>query len=91
MKQIFDWLREQLEKLACWSDDYKNVYIDRVDVLEVINEAEAKWEADFVRCKDCKFQQCNIYTEGYYCGRGVFPNNRNYVTEDDFCSLAEKR
>ena len=43
MKQIFDWLREQIMELA----DYNgNPYLDSVDVLDTINEAEAKWEAE---------------------------------------------
>lgn len=62
MKQIFDWLREQMHKTAninnscpsemCWTRTSKNC--DKCDlqslkvreIFEVINEAEAKWEAD---------------------------------------------
>lgn len=62
MKQIFDWLREQMHKTAninnscpsemCWTRTSKNC--DKCDlqslkvreIFEVINEAEAKWEAE---------------------------------------------
>lgn len=61
MKQIFDWLREQMSKLhkknpydSYWEHDkylMENVVIAERDetikkVRELINEAEAKWESD---------------------------------------------
>lgn len=49
MKQIFDWMREQMRNMTYEADDwngetYKAVDLD--DAEEIINEAEAKWEAD---------------------------------------------
>ena len=46
MKQIFDWLREHLEETAndVSPNTDKLVVLARVERL--INEAEAKWEAD---------------------------------------------
>lgn len=48
MKQIFDWLREHLEETAhdVSPNTDKLVVLARVERL--INEAEAKWEADIV-------------------------------------------
>ena len=56
MKQIFDWLREQIENKSNYEPvdyDYYDMacsgeqgFIAREDALDAINEAEAKWEAE---------------------------------------------
>ena len=56
MKKMFDWLREQIENKCNYEPvdyDYCDMacsgeqgFIAREDVLDAINEAEAKWEAD---------------------------------------------
>lgn len=54
MKQIFDWLREHLEETAqdVSPNTDKLVVLARVERL--INEAEAKWEAD---CCEWKYNE----------------------------------
>ena len=50
MKQIFDWLREQMRNKAykAWDGDNKReIMLITLPVVEnIINEAEAKWEAE---------------------------------------------
>ena len=49
MKQIFDWLREQINESSYEEEDYfSNSYtvIELEDAIDKINEAEAKWEED---------------------------------------------
>lgn len=47
MKQIFDWLREQMQKA-----EYNHTYygtdfaVNTERAIEIIDEAEAKWESD---------------------------------------------
>ena len=51
MKQIFDWLREQINKFAFFyasKDSARRKYIDCADLEKIINEAEAKWKSDTV-------------------------------------------
>lgn len=45
MKQIFDWLREQIGKMQ-EIDLFTTRYINRDKVHKIINEAESKWEAE---------------------------------------------
>lgn len=60
MKQIFDWLREQINK-NIYSIPLQNNHgvkfksIDIADAENIINEAEAKWEAE---C--CEWTRCEI-------------------------------
>ena len=66
MKQMFDWLREQIENKCNYEPvdyDYCDIacsgeqgFIAREDALEAINEAEAKWEAD---CCEWKSVSCD--------------------------------
>ena len=49
MKEIFDWLREQMEEISYEEEDYFSnsfLVIDSEDAIEKVNEAEAKWEAE---------------------------------------------
>ena len=56
MKQIFDWLREQME----WNQTVEmhfdgtppKQYVEREKWVAVINEAEAKWESERNGTKD---------------------------------------
>jgi len=56
MKQIFDWLREQMRNKAykAWDGDNKReIMLITLPVVEnIINEAEAKWEAEH-GCSGC--------------------------------------
>lgn len=70
MKQIFDWLREHLEETAndVSPNTDKLVVLARVERL--INEAEAKWEAD---C--CEWEALGDYHKTWkfcpYCGKPI--------------------
>lgn len=44
MKQIFDWLREQIKDASF--RPFNEVVVYEESVQNLINEAEAKWEAD---------------------------------------------
>lgn len=46
MKQIFNWLREQIEAKAFRQGFSNDVLVKVEDVGNVIDEAEAKWESD---------------------------------------------
>ena len=46
MKQIFDWLREHLEETAQDVSPNNDKLVVLAIVERLINEAEAKWEAD---------------------------------------------
>ena len=47
MKEMFDWLREQIDKrsfIYASKDSARRKYIDCSDLDTIINEAEAKWK-----------------------------------------------
>lgn len=49
MKQIFDWMRNEVLDEALIDGEMHstdNVFLSLHDIAEIINEAEAKWEAD---------------------------------------------
>ena len=49
MKQIFDWLREQIYKHSYSKYDRGNLFASFIDskiAIDLINEAEAKWELE---------------------------------------------
>jgi hypothetical protein len=46
MKQIFDWLREQIEAKAFRQGFSNDVLVKVEEVGNVIDEAEAKWESE---------------------------------------------
>ena len=91
MKRIFDWLREQI------NDAYRNFQIGGsrfmyvVDAVDLINEAEAKWEKEVCEWK-LEDAEANLYVTG--CGKGklVFEDMRT-PTEDDykFCPYCGKK
>ena len=63
MKQIFDWLREQINRSIYSISLHNNhgVYfkaIDIVDVGNLIDEAEAKWESEHKSYDAEKVVQC---------------------------------
>jgi len=83
MKQIFDWLRVRIENKCNYEPvdyDYCDMacsgeqgFVAREDVLDAINEAEAKWEAE-------NTYRCNgNYNDNYknalkvcpYCGKPI--------------------
>ena len=90
MKQIFDWLRERIEGLSNAEAEYyyasSNDVIEREDTLDLINEAEAKWEADCcewkqyetkygTRYQNCRATEAPVDTFGFkffpYCGKRI--------------------
>ena len=94
MKQIFDWLREQIENRCNYEPvdyDYCDMscsgeqgFIAREDALDAINEAEAKWE------KDCCEWKKNIYFFGGHdyssgCGTRIPLNSLEYHKYCPFC------
>ena len=63
MKQIFDWLREQIDKFSFFyasKDSARRKYIDCADLENIINEAEAKWESDCCEWRLCDEEE-NVY------------------------------
>ena len=78
MKQIFDWLRGAILDKAFEGYNGQTL-VDIHDVGNIINEAEAKWEAD---C--CEY----IHVEGVgYCssGCGGYAHDYMLVSEWGFC------
>ena len=55
MKQIFDWMREQIDKYSYDTETCSGRYIDIIeekDAVRLVNEAEDKWEAEKPRAFD---------------------------------------
>ena len=97
MKQIFDWLREQIENKSNYEPvdyDYCDMacsgeqgFIAREDALDAINEAEAKWEAEVKVCewKQEKYLNFALSTCTTSCGK------RYDISEDfKFCPYCGK-
>jgi len=89
-KQIFDWLREQIESIALRAGWTNDVIVNVHDVGIIINEAEAKWEAEVVSCKDCKHWKdvdTNWCTEHVkLCNIGTYA-----VGENGYCVYGERK
>lgn len=87
MKQIFDWLREQMQKA-----EYNHTYfgtdfaVNTERAIEIIDEAEAKWESECCEWKwgiDYAHVQCRgdrilfgsssrrLFTYCPYCGKPI--------------------
>ena len=63
MKQIFDWLREQVLEEAIVDGELRStevVFLPLQDFVDLVDEAEAKWEAD---CCEWKLEdaEANLY------------------------------
>lgn len=59
----------------------------------VIDQCEldtAEPEPKIIHCKDCKFAHLTAEGEVKYCDVW-FPEEKTYLSADDFCSSAEKR
>ena len=74
MKQIFDWLREQINKHSYSKYDRGNFFASFIDTkiaIGIINEAESKWESDCCELLDkliaetprCRHRVCEIRGE----------------------------
>lgn len=86
MKQIFDWLREHLEETAndVSPNTDKLVVLARVERL--INEAEAKWEAE---C--CEYKPRKAYKVGYcYTTRCGKERTHTLARESKYCEYCGK-
>lgn len=88
MKEIFDWLREQIEKYT-YGVEIRNVD-GRCDIVfsltakDIINEAEAKWKSEVCEWKphDKAKNVLIVHGELHY---------RHYVSEWKFCPYCGKR
>ena len=89
MKQIFDWMRGAILDKAFKIYD-GTIAVDIHDIGELINEAEAKWEAEVVRCNDCKYWEdvdTNWCTEHVkFCNIGTYA-----VGESGYCVYGERK
>ncbi len=83
MKQIFDWMREQIDKFSFFyasKDSARRKYIDCADLESIIDEAEAKWESE---CCEWKF---NEFEEQWETSCGVLLNpNSNDIEATFYC------
>ena len=100
MKQIFDWLREQMQSKAnlyrecpseaCWirtSRDCEKCDLKSLEVREIfdlINEAEAKWESD---CCEWTFMEG---VEDCRCGCNGYHVDYMVATKYNFCPYCGK-
>lgn len=71
MKQIFDWLREQIDKER--EPEYNiadGAFNEGLSVaISIINEAEAKWEAEHcTECENCGTKVEKDSNGDYVCG-----------------------
>ena len=63
MKQIFDWLREKIDKYSYDTENCGGRYIDIIEeknAIDIINEAEAKWESECCEWRLCDEEE-NVY------------------------------
>ena len=87
MKQIFVWLREQI------NDAHRNFRIGGsrfmyfVDAVDIINEAEAKWEAE---CCEWKRSPIELWTFDSSCGYYLEVQNSDDVRDFNFCPYCGK-
>ena len=72
MKQIFDWLREQTEAKAFRQGFSNDVLVKVEEVGNIIDEAEAKWEAEVCEWKPTTYSMLDGKKHGYKtdCGNG---------------------
>lgn len=64
MKQIFDWLREQIDKYSYDTETCSGRYIDIIEekhIIKLLDEAEAKWKADC--SKSARLIDANAFKE----------------------------
>jgi hypothetical protein len=86
MKQIFDWLREQIVHTAEDVSPNMDKLLVMYNVERLLNEAEAKWEADCcewkqyetkygTRYQNCRATEAPVDTFGFkfcpYCGNPI--------------------
>lgn len=86
MKQIFDWLREQIVHTAEDVSPNMDKLLVMYNVEKLLNEVEAKWEAEVCEWKhkeyhSCCLSECNGVYEDYdsvlgwefcpYCGKPI--------------------
>lgn len=85
MKQIFDWLREQMRK-HLYTDYTWTDFIEMDDAIRLVNEAEAKWEAE---C--CEYKPRKAYKVGYCyttgCGK---ERTHTLARESKYCEYCGK-
>ena len=85
MKQIFDWLRRAILDKAFKIYD-GTIAVDIHDVGELINEAEAKWEAEV-----CEWEHEDyIYYDHFQCDCGEFFTTMSYIGDFRFCPYCGK-
>lgn len=71
MKKIFDWLREQISKES-WlckprtKEHYSDDAVFVEDAMNIINEAEAKWEAEKEKIRDLLWDCYTNNGKGFY-------------------------
>lgn len=67
-------------QLSDWNCDYNVPVCDCIEIIERLPSVQP----EVIRCKDCKF--ANSLKIGIVCR-----NMSHSVTENDFCSMAERR
>ena len=81
MRQIFDWLRNEICKGSeCINERY---YTTVVHSLSCVNEAEAKWETE---CCEWKREESYPYRHLTNCGRMITHKHK----EAKFCCFCGK-
>ena len=84
MKQIFDWLREQIEAIALRAGWTNDVFVNVHDVGIIIDEAEAKWESE---CCVWKKSEVYGYIKNPHTGR-IFSNEPSM--QNVYCNTCGK-
>lgn len=85
MKQIFNWLREQMRK-HIYTDFTETDSIEFLTAISLIDEAEAKWETDF-----CQYKPRKAYKVGY-CYTTMCGKERTHTLgrESKYCEYCGK-
>ena len=85
MKQIFDWLREQIREAeynhALYGTDFA---VNTEKAIDIIDEAEAKWEKDC--CEWKKYESDIIFPYKTSCG-----HSEVFYDTFKFCPYCGKR
>ena len=91
MKQIFDWLREQVLEEAIVDGELRStevVFLPLQDFVDLVDEAEAKWEKD---C--CEWKPTHLHNHARFsnCMVKFDELHRQDVECFNFCPYCGKR
>ena len=83
-----DAVHKKFDEVCVWDESGQTTANEVENILYEVPSADT--ERKIIYCKDCKFAHLTIKGEVKYCDVW-FPEEKMYLSADDFCSSAEKR